>query len=419
MLQRRGIFLIAAIIAVFFIIHIGFAPNDHEIRSIMSTAIGGTAFLLMTTSILLATRLRVAESFFGGLDRMYQVHKYCGVIAGTLVLFHFLGVPKELPKSIDPELFSLVPSAPLGMVALILLVLSLAITLNRKIAYHRWRMPHKAMGLVYFLVIGHFMTAPSIFFERFNYSGLILITAAIIGVSSYFYSMFGMNKKTGQLYKIDAVNHLERASELVLSPIGEKLNFKPGQFAFLEIQGKGWNEPHPFTISSASSDNKLRFTLKVLGDWTRKIREELETGGEVIVRGPYGRFDSAQAGNKQVWLAGGIGITPFLSKLRSIEKNDPREITLLYGVREQKEALFFDELKKLCKAFPNIKIILLESNKGQFAKVEVMKAKLKLPLDSYDFFLCGPKPMLNGIIKDLKIEGVFRDRIHSEAFEFR
>lgn len=419
MLKRRGVILIAAIIATFFMVHIGLAPAPHTPRVIMSTAIGGTAFLLMTTSIFLATRIRVAEDFFGGLDRMYQVHKYCGVIAGTLVLFHFLGVPKELPSNIDPELFPLVPSAPLGMVALILLILSLAITLNRKISYHRWRMPHKAMGLVYFLVIGHFMTIPAIFFERFNYSGLILITAATIGVVSYFYSMFGMNKKTGKRYKIDAVNHLERATELVLSPIGDKLNFTPGQFAFIEIQGKGWNEPHPFTISSASGDNKLRFTLKVLGDWTRKIREALKAGGEVIVRGPYGRFDSAQAGNKQVWLAGGIGITPFLSKLRSIKKSDPREITLLYGVREQKEALFLEELKKLCKALPNTKIVLLESNKGQFVKVDVMKNKLKLPLDSYDFFLCGPKPMLNGIIKDLKIEGISRDKIYSEAFEFR
>lgn len=419
MLNRQGIYIIIAIIAIFIIVHFGLAPEQHDPRTIGSTVLGGIAFLLMTTSIFLSTRLRVAENFFGGLDRMYQVHKYCGVIAGILILFHFFGVPKELPENADPLIMALVPSAPLGMVALIVLVLSLAITLNRKIAYHRWRKPHKAMGLVYFLVIGHFMTAPSVFFERFNYSGLILIAAAIIGVSSYLYSMFGMNKKTGLKYKIVSANKLERATELVLSPIAEKLEFMPGQFAFLEIQGKTWNEPHPFTISSATSDDNLRFTLKVLGDWTRKIRDDLEAGGEVIIRGPYGRFNSAKAGNKQVWVAGGIGITPFLSKLRSIKKDDPREITLLYGVREQKEALFFDELKKLCKALPKTNIILLESNKGQFANVKDMKARLKSPLSSYDYFLCGPKPMLNAVKKDLKIEGVTRDKIHSEAFEFR
>lgn len=419
MLKRKGIYLIIAIIGLFFGIHVAFAPEPHDPRTIITTAIGGTAFLLMTTSIFLATRFKAAENLFGGLDRMYQVHKYCGVIAGMLVLLHFLGVPKELPTNIDPELFPLVPSAPLGMVALILLMLSIAITLNRKISYHRWRMPHKAMGLVYFLVIGHFMTAPAIFFERFNYSGLFLIAAAIIGVVSYLYSIFGMNKKTGLRYKIEVVNHLERASELVLSPLGKQLDYSPGQFAFLEIQGKGWSEPHPFTISSAPNEDNLRFTLKVLGDWTRKIRDKLEAGGEVIVRGPYGRFDSAKAGNKQVWLAGGIGITPFLSKLRSIDKNDPREIMLIYGVREQKEALFLDEIKKLAKALPKTKIVLLESNKGQFAKIQMMKNKLKLPLESYEYFLCGPKTMINGVIKDLKNEGIPREKIHSEAFEFR
>lgn len=419
MLKRRAIFLVLAVIAIFIALHVGLAPKSHSLRVVGTTAIGGSAFLLMTISILLSTRLKLAEDFFGGLDRMNQVHKYCGVTAGLLVLFHFLGVPKELPTGTNPIEMSLVPSAPMGMLALILLVISLALTLNRKIPYHRWRMPHKLMGLVYFLVIAHFLNAPSVFFERFNPSGLMLIIASVIGVLSYLYTLFGMNKKTGRMYKIEGVSHLERATELVLSPMGEKLHFIPGQFAFLEVQGKGWNEPHPFTISSNSADEQLKFTLKILGDWTRKIREELEVGGQVMVRGPYGRFDSSKAGNKQVWLAGGIGITPFLSKFRSMKKDDPREVILLYGVREKSEALFHDELEEIAKGHPKTKLVLLESNKGQFAKVEIMKTKLESSIKSYDYFLCGPKPMINGIVKDLVKEGVSRDKIHTEAFEFR
>lgn len=419
MLKRRGIVLILAVLAVFVGLHFGFAPETHGPRTIGTTAIGGIAFLLMTTTIVLATRLQAAENLFGGLDRMYQVHKYCGVSAGLLVLPHFFSVPKELPADADPVIMALFPSAPLGMLALILLVISLAITLNRKIPYHRWRLPHKAMGMVYFLVIAHFMTAPAIFFERFNYSGLFLIAAAVIGVLAYLYSMFGMNKQTGQPFRIDAVNQLERATEIILSPIDKTLHFKPGQFAFVEVQGKGWNEPHPFTISSAPGEGNLHFTMKVLGDWTRKIREELVTGGEVVVRGPYGRFDAASTGGKQVWIAGGIGITPFLSKLRAMSPDDPRQIVLVYGVREAKEALFLDELKALAEALPNFRLVLLESNKQEFARVDVMKTKLDGPLAGFDFFLCGPKPMINGIMKDLKKEGVARDQLHSEAFEFR
>ena len=419
MLNKRGILGIVLVLAVFIGLHFGFAPDHHQPRTTGTVMLGGVAFLLMTAAIFLATRLRFLEGAFGGLDRMYQVHKFCGIIAGFVILVHFFGVPKELPEGADPALNSLAPSGPLGMLAMIVLVLSLGLALNRNIPYNKWRMPHKLMGLVYFLTIGHFMTAPGAFFERFSASGYMLIGAAVIGVLSYLYSLFGMNKATGRRFKIEAVNAMERATEIVLSPLGEKIPFKSGQFAFVEVQGKGWSEPHPFTISSAPREDRLRFTLKVLGDWTRKVREELKPGGEVIVRGPYGCFDSTKGRQKQIWLAGGIGVTPFLSKIRDMDSDDDREVTLVYAVREEKEALFLEELDQHAAKLPNLKIVSLYSNKGEFARVDIMKTKIDGALSDYDFFLCGPKPMLKGLIKDLKAARVPSNSIHTEAFEFR
>lgn len=419
MLNKHGVIAIVALLVLFAGFHLGFAPEHHEPRTTGTVMLGGIAFLLITVAIVLAARPSFLESVFGGLDRMYQVHKFCGITAGLLILVHFFGVPKELPVGADPIANPLAPSGPLGMIAMILLVISIGLALNRKISYNRWRGPHKLMGLVYFLVIGHFMTAPGIFFEKFTPSGYMLIGAAAIGVLSFLYSLFGMNKATSHRFRIDAVNGMERATEIVLSPMGEKLSFKPGQFAFVEVQGKGWSEPHPFTISSAPGDDNLRFTLKVLGDWTRKVREDLKAGGEVIVRGPYGRFDSTKARDKQIWLAGGIGVTPFLSKIRDFDAGDPRQITLVYAVREQKEALFFEELQAKAAAIPNLKIVSLYSNNGEFARVDIMKTKIDGDLTDYDYFLCGPKPMLKGLMKDLKAAGVPSNTIHTEAFEFR
>lgn len=420
MLRQQGPLAIAAVLALFIILHLGFPPEAHGPRTTGTTLLGGIAFLLMTSSVVLSTRLEVFEDLFGGLDRMYQVHRVAGTFAAIFALVHFFGVPKELPEGIDPVANALVPSAPLGMLGLIFLVIGLFVALNRKIRYSRWRPTHKVMALVYVLIIGHFMTAPGIFFERFSASGVLLMLAAIVGVVSLVYSLFGMNRRTAVPFTIEAVNALERATEVVLKPASDMITFKPGQFAFVEVQGKGWSEPHPFTISSAPGEDRLRFTMKVLGDWTRKVREELQPGGDVMVRGPYGRFDAAKtAGKKQIWLAGGIGLTPFLSKLRAMQSGDDRQIHLVYAAREEQDAIFLDELKARAKELGNITLIPLFSEEGNFARVDKMRENLPDPLSTYEYFMCGPKPMIDGLMKDLKKAGVSRRNIHTEAFEFR
>lgn len=420
MLRLQGVNIIVGIIVLFIGLHLVFAPEHHDVRTTGTTMLGGIGFLLMTTSVILTTRLNIFENLFGGLDRMYQVHRVAGTCVAVFALMHFIGIPKELPAGVDHALNPLVPSSPLGMASLALLVIGLFIALNRKISYSRWLMPHKAMALVYLLVIGHFMTAPAVFFEKFSTSGIMLIMAAVMGLIALFYTMLGMNKRTATPFTIEAVNALERATEIVLKPKGDMMTFKPGQFAFLEIQGKEWNEAHPFTISSAPAENRLRFTIKVLGDWTRKVREELKPGGDVIVRGPYGRFNSENiSSKKQVWIAGGIGVTPFLSMVRAMNAGDERDIQFVYASRNCEEALFLDELQSRTADLGNISLHPLFSDQGEFARVDVAKKKLSSPLTEYEYFICGPKPMLDGLIRDLKKEGVPRTKIHTEAFEFR
>ncbi len=418
MTQRIGGYGIVAIVVLFAVLHLGFSQPEAGGGVAVATLAGGTAYLLMATSIFLATRPRFLEDAFGGLDRMYRAHKISGVIAGLLVLVHFFLAPKDLPAGAGAEI-SLAPSSPLGMLSLIALMVLLAMTLNRKIAYHRWRLPHKAMGVVFILVTGHFLTAPDIFVDRFGPSGVMLMAAAVIGIVSWVANLFGLSRRSGRRFVIEAVNHLERATELVLKPMAGGLAFRPGQFAFVEVRDAAFSEPHPFTIASDPKDDRLRFVVKVLGDWTRKVREDLKPGVEIAVHGPYGRFDSTAVGPKQVWLAGGIGITPFLSMLRDMEPGDDREIVLVYAVRETKEAVFLDEIRERAATLGNVKVVLLQSNLGEFVRVDMMKTKLAEPLPGYEFFLCGPKPMVNGLVRDLGRAKVPRARIHTEAFELR
>jgi len=61
----------------------------------------------------------------------------------------------------------------------------------------------------------------------------------------------------------------------------------------------------------------------------------------------------------------------------------------------------------------------LFSDEGNFARVDMMKVKLPDPLSTYDYYLCGPRPMVDTLMRDLRKEGVTRTQIHTEAFEFR
>lgn len=398
MLNRNGVWALFAIIAIFVIVHMTGAPADRHPSITGSIMLGGIAFLFMTVSILLSTRLAIFEDMFGGLDRSYQVHRTAGVIASLFVLVHFFTSPKELPAGADPIANAMVPSSPMGMLAMIFLIIGLFVALNRKIRYSTWRPLHKFMALVYVFIIAHFMTAPSVFVDHYSNSGLILIVAAALGVIAMIYSLFGMNRRTAVAYEIDQINPMERATEVVLKAQKNSIDFKPGQFAFIEVQGKAWNEPHPFTISSAPTANHLRFTIKVSGDWTRKVREALEVGTEVLVRGPYGRFDSAIAGKNQVWIAGGIGVTPFLSTIRAMDKGDDRNVTFVYATRNKDEALFLDEIQKQANDLGNFRVISLLSDEGNFANIDVLKDTLDQPLTDYDYFMCGPKPMIDGLM---------------------
>ena len=425
MLNKAGVYVIIALILVFVALHLAFAPEEHDTRTTVTVMLGGIGFLLMSCSVFLSTRLGVFEDWFGGLDRMYQVHRVAGVFAAILALVHFFGVPDGGPDGPGgdggPPFGDDLPieSGPLGMLALIFLVIGLFASLNRKIRYSTWRPFHRLMALVYVLVIVHAVTAPAEFFNLYGPSGMFLGIVSATGVVSLVYSVFGMNRRTALPYEIEAVRKLERATEVTLRPLGEKLAHRPGQFAFVEVEGKGWDEPHPFTISSAPGEDSLRFTIKVLGDWTRKVRDELSAGLKVKVRGPYGRFDSAKASDRQVWIAGGIGLTPFLSKLREMKGGDPRRIHLVYASRDREDAIFLDELQGHADRLGNVTVEPLFSEQGQFARVDRLKQSLPEPLGAYEFFMCGPVPMIGGIMKDLSKEGVARGRIHTEAFEFR
>ena len=329
---------------------------------------GALAALCMSFAMLLAARPRCMEGAFGGLDRMYRFHKYLGVASLVLVLAHLATGMEDDDDDAPPVAAAVQAETPvvytgaatveddddldgligvLGMLSAVGFILLIVVTLNRKIPYHKWLVSHKFMGLFFVLVTIH------IFLVLLDGSripltstpGLVLATLVPGGLVAYVYTQLIRTRWRAHSFALEAVRPGEPRHGARAEADGSMFDFTPGQFAFVEIDAPGLEEAHPFSISSGAREGHLRFTVKALGDFTRRLRDHAHLpGASVRVEGPYGRFNPMGGHDRQVWIAGGIGITPFLSVVRSLGSDFGKTIHLYYCVREEREAVFWDEL---------------------------------------------------------------------------
>ncbi len=206
-------------------------------------------------------------------------------------------------------------------------------------------------------------------------------------------------------------------TEVTLTPKGRKLRHQPGQFLFVRFPGdRMLDESHPFTISSAPGESDLRLSIKASGDFTRYLHKHLSEGAEALVEGAYGLFQYQNGGPKQIWIAGGIGITPFLSFLRHGDIS--REVDFYYTVRTREEALFLDEIENAPKRNPGFRAFVRFSiEQGSLAVEEI--AQNAGNLHEHDIYLCGPWGMTQAFVEKFKALGVPAKNIHYEEFNFR
>jgi predicted ferric reductase len=179
------------------------------------------------------------------------------------------------------------------------------------------------------------------------------------------------------------------------------------------------NESHPFTISSAPSEDVLRLTIKASGDFTRYLFGHLQPGADAVIEGAYGMFAYKSGGQKQVWIAGGIGLTPFLSFLRDMDGNLNHDVDFYYTVRHPEEALFLEEIEAATRKNLRLKShVRFSATDGSLTVDEIVK-NAGGDLREHDIYLCGPLPMVQAFTKKFQEQGVPGTNIHYEEFNFR
>ena len=372
---------------------------------------------LLLVSLLLMLREPRLAHWLGGLERMYRWHHITGTVAYVTLLAHPLALAANgLSTS---SAFAWQTLSPFdagwaiwsGWLGLIVLMLGLIVTFSRRIPYGVWRWLHAGLavgvllGLLHLVLLG--IDEPV--FPIVVLVALILAWRVLrgdLGLAAY-------------PYIVEAARPIaEGAVEIALRPLGDPIDIAAGQFVLVALFAgptyRGCGEFHPFTVSSIGPDHVLHVGVKALGDCTRRMMT-VERGVAARVMGGFGSFLSGRKNAPQFWIAGGIGVAPFISLLRSGRLSDPA--TLLYLYRSEADAVFLPELRAIALSDPRFSLQEVRTGDALPDLATILPAASRLS-GAY-CYLCGPAGLVKAAKRVLRARGVTGRQFHYEDFEFR
>ncbi len=389
---------------------------------VIAEIFSSSAMVLMSVGFVLANKPRWLESFFGGLDKMYKSHKTAGLTAMLFLAMHFFTIPLRADPYSPGRLLG--KFAILGFAVLILLTLAPRVPIIGgyiRLAYHHWRFTHQFIGLFFIIGFVHMLQVDNIS-KGAPIPNLYWNIIVYIGMAAYiFKELIAPFIRRGHGYTVAAANKLNPSTlEVVLKPDTHKAPQTAGQFMFVSFPGdKVLSEPHPFTVSSAPGEGNLRLSIKSSGDWTKHLYEHLKPGMAARVDGCFGRLNYKASGPKQIWIAGGIGVTPFLSWMRDFDGEPPAEIDFFYTVRADSDAIFSNEFTAAAAKYKRFRSTINVSSKDGSLTMDRIAKSLQGEVAERHVYMCGPVPMIEAFKKQFLEKGVPVGNIHFEEFNFR
>ena len=380
-------------------------------------ALFGIAAWVVT--LVLASRIRPVERAVGGVENLYPLHRRVGVLVAILATTHVVFLTLHTGSgALDLYLPAAGLSVFTGVIAFLLLIGFVVTSIAARLSYQRFVLLQRLLGVTFlvgafhsFAVHGTIDSAPGLTM----YLGCL--TAA--GVASLAYRVIGGRLGVGRYdYGVAEVRHLDAdAVEITLVPVGRGLDFRAGQFVYATFHQKGIpRESHPFTITSAPGADSVRLAVKRLGDFTASVMT-LRPGSRAQLEGPFGGFCfRPDRVHPQTWVAGGIGITPFLSWARSL--NEPIAADLYYCTPGAEHAHFLDELFEIADRYPSFRVIPIRKTSLGHLGVSDIEA-VNPNLSHGHIFICGPPALVDNLTTGFVTKGMPPQRIHSETFDFR
>jgi predicted ferric reductase len=393
---------------------------------------------LMSIGVILAARPVWFETTLGGLDKFYRLHKWLGISALSFAIAHWVlrkgpswitdlglfAIPPKPPHARDVEAgFDLFrdlkePAAEIGEWAFYLLVALAAIALWKRFPYKYFFKTHRLMPAVYLVLVFHAF----ILVDRSYWTkplgpvlALLLIGGTLATLISLFRKIGSSRQATGAIASLslyDGNQVLDVGVRLETAWPGHDA----GQFAFVNFDDV--EDAHPFTITSTwYDDGLLLFSIKGLGDYTRTLAGSLHVGQGVVVEGPYGRFNFQGEGGRQIWIGGGVGVTPFIARLKDLARvgrSDP--VDLFYATNAPDNA-FIAPIRQLAQQ-TGIAFHVVDGSHDDRLTLEKLAAMVP-DWKQADVWFCGPSGFGDAMRGAMVAQGLPTSRFHQELFEMR
>lgn len=414
----------------------GVPTNAWVVREHALTLTGLWSFALMSLTMVLATRPVWLERPFGGMDRIYRVHKWAGILAIAFAALHWLvemsdglikalwGREGRLPKDHGGSVLEAMRDVAeeLGEFAIYALLGMLVLTLWRRVPFRMWRSLHKVMPVLYLALAFHaaFLAPLDYWTQPVGLMLAALVVAGSVASVRALMGWIGQGRRVGGV--IESVAEPGQGVTAVSCRLdGGWRGHRPGQFAFASFERS--EGAHPFTIASADrGDRRVTFQIKALGDYTRGLAQRLQPGQAMQLEGPYGCFNlpTGHEERDQVWIAGGIGVTPFIAWLEALQAAPEQapEADFYYCVRDRESDPFVARLETLCAQLPSLRLQVISSAHQQTLSAAMLDDRARKEAVTEVWF-CGPRGLADSLRKGLHEMGVSRFRFHQEAFEMR
>ncbi len=429
---------IGVLVAAFAVLWAVAKPAGEPTGRYVGQFLGAESILLLSIGLVLISTLPWVEEWFDGIDRAAIWHRRVAITGLVLLAPHLLlssnpngtalggplgaigaiGMLALATWAILPRWQSVVPAPLRGLVLAARDAPVVSDVRGIFGGYERWRALHRTTGLFVAAGFAHgvldatpFDDAPVL---RWSY-----VAVGAIGLGFYAYrELLARFFLSLHDYQVEAVREIDDGLvEVAMRPIGRRVDFVPGQFAMVYLEAKdGWHR-HPFTISSAPHEGVVRVTVKALGDYTSRLQDLIEPGMPAVIGGPHGRFSHWRGTDRQVWIAGGVGVAPFLSWLRALNGHLPHRVDFFYTA--DGEAPFADESRAIADRHESLHAHLVDTSVEGRLTPERVLAAADGDGSGLSVFMCGPRAMLRSFQSELRLAGVPARRIHREHFDWR